>query len=224
MEIEHHQLDLRFDATRLRHPQRESRLSASLLAHGQRQPSFVFSQQQRFVLVDGYRRVRALAAIGRDTVAAMDLGCSEVGLCTPGARASDGDPRPSRRPGCCARSSTSERSNNTRSPSAWAVRSAGFHAGSACSPRCPSARSFLAVREGRVHRARSTEGVGPVGARQTPALRAATPRSARRSTHQLSTDAAVVVRVPRGRRTGAREVGRRSMALLAGRSRRSRRQ
>ena len=37
MEIEHHQLDLRFDATRLRDPQRESRLSASLLAHGQRQ-------------------------------------------------------------------------------------------------------------------------------------------------------------------------------------------
>ncbi len=78
MEIEHHQLDLRFDATRLRDPQRESRLSASLLAHGQRQPVLVFSQQQRFVLVDGYRRVRALAAIGRDTVAAMDLGCSEV--------------------------------------------------------------------------------------------------------------------------------------------------
>ncbi|MBI5511425.1 MAG: ATP-binding protein [Deltaproteobacteria bacterium] len=79
MELEHHQIELRYEALRLRDPAREARLTASLLAEGQRHPVLVFADSATgFVLVDGYRRVRALRSLGRDAVAAMDLGCDEV--------------------------------------------------------------------------------------------------------------------------------------------------
>ena len=78
MELERHQIELRYEAMRIRDPSREARLTASLLAEGQRHPVLVFAEASAgFVLVDGYRRVRALASLGRDTVLAMDLGCEE---------------------------------------------------------------------------------------------------------------------------------------------------
>jgi ParB/RepB/Spo0J family partition protein len=79
MELERHQIELRYESIRIRDRSREARLAASLLAEGQRQPVLVFADEgSGFVLVDGYRRVRALAALGRDTVAAMDLSCDET--------------------------------------------------------------------------------------------------------------------------------------------------
>jgi hypothetical protein len=77
MELEHHEIELRYEALRLRDPARESRLAASLLAEGQRHPVLVITVPgARAVLVDGYRRVRALAAIHRDVVQALDLTCA----------------------------------------------------------------------------------------------------------------------------------------------------
>lgn len=79
MQIERHQIELRYQSLRVVDPAREARLTASLLAHGQRQPVLVFADEPgRFVLVDGHRRVRALASLRVDVVAAMDLECAEA--------------------------------------------------------------------------------------------------------------------------------------------------
>lgn len=78
MMLEHHQIETRYRDLRVRDPAREARLAASLLAEGQRHPVLVFRDAERFVLVDGYRRVRALAAISRDVVLALDLACEEA--------------------------------------------------------------------------------------------------------------------------------------------------
>lgn len=79
MQIERHQIELRYQSQRLVDPAREARLTASLLAEGQRHPVLVFTEEPgRFVLVDGYRRVRALTALRVDVVAALDLECDEV--------------------------------------------------------------------------------------------------------------------------------------------------
>ena len=78
MDLERHQIELRYEAMRIRDPAREARLAASLAAEGQRHPVLMFRVADAgFVLVDGYRRVRALASLGRDVVLAMDLACDE---------------------------------------------------------------------------------------------------------------------------------------------------
>jgi hypothetical protein len=77
MMLEHHQIEARYRDLRVRDAAREARLTASLLAEGQRHPVLVFRDAARFVLVDGYRRVRALASLSRDVVLALDLACDE---------------------------------------------------------------------------------------------------------------------------------------------------
>jgi hypothetical protein len=79
MQIERHQIELRYQSLRVVDPAREARLAASLLAHGQRQPVLVFAEEPgRFVLVDGHRRLRALTALRVDVLSAMDLECVEA--------------------------------------------------------------------------------------------------------------------------------------------------
>jgi ParB family chromosome partitioning protein len=78
MMLEHHQIETRYRDLRLLDPAREARLVASLLAEGQRHPVLVFRDAERFVLVDGYRRVRALTSLSRDVVLALDLECDEA--------------------------------------------------------------------------------------------------------------------------------------------------
>jgi ParB/RepB/Spo0J family partition protein len=79
MQIERHQIELRYQSLRVVDPAREARLAASLLAHGQRQPVLVFAEEPgRFVLVDGHRRLRALTALRVDVLSAMDLECAEA--------------------------------------------------------------------------------------------------------------------------------------------------
>jgi ParB/RepB/Spo0J family partition protein len=80
MQIERRPIELRDQSLRWVGPARETRVTASLLAHGSRQPVLVFAEEPgRYVLVDGHRRVRALAALRVDVVAAMDLECAEAG-------------------------------------------------------------------------------------------------------------------------------------------------
>jgi ParB family transcriptional regulator, chromosome partitioning protein len=71
MELEWHQLRLRYEGLRKRHPGQERQLLASLAEIGQQSPIVVVSEAPEFVLIDGYKRVRALKRLGRDTVRGM---------------------------------------------------------------------------------------------------------------------------------------------------------
>jgi ParB/RepB/Spo0J family partition protein len=77
MELEHHQLDLRYESLRRRAPEREKRLLASLADHGQQTPIVVVGGDAH-VVVDGYKRVRALRQLRSDTVRAIAWDLSEA--------------------------------------------------------------------------------------------------------------------------------------------------
>lgn len=72
MELEFHQLDLRYERLKVARPEAERRLLASLAEVGQQVPVVVVPQaaEGRFVVIDGYKRIRALRRLGRDTVEA----------------------------------------------------------------------------------------------------------------------------------------------------------
>ena len=70
MELELHQLNLRYERLRKRHPLQERGLLSSLADIGQQLPLVVVSEADRLILIDGYKRVRALKRLGRDTVRA----------------------------------------------------------------------------------------------------------------------------------------------------------
>jgi hypothetical protein len=79
MEIEFHLLDLRYEGLRRRCPDQERRLLASLAQHGQQTPVVVVAAEGgRRVLVDGYKRVRALRALKADTVLATAWDLAEA--------------------------------------------------------------------------------------------------------------------------------------------------
>lgn len=78
MELELHQLTLRYEHLRKRHPLQEKALLASLAEIGQQLPIVVVRQEEQFVLIDGYKRVRALRRLVRDTVRATLWEVDEV--------------------------------------------------------------------------------------------------------------------------------------------------
>ena len=78
MEVELHQLEMRYERLRKRHPRAERGLLASLAEIGQQTPVAVVSEAERFVLIDGYKRVRALRRLARDVVLAMRWELEEV--------------------------------------------------------------------------------------------------------------------------------------------------
>src|SRR2546427_5156205 len=71
MELEFHQLDLRYERLRVRQPARERRLLASLADAGQQMPIVVVTAGSTYVVVDGHKRVRCLRRLQRDTVAVV---------------------------------------------------------------------------------------------------------------------------------------------------------
>jgi ParB family transcriptional regulator, chromosome partitioning protein len=71
MDLEFHQLDLRYERLRVRQPAREQRLLASLADAGQQMPIVVVTAATHYVLVDGHKRVRCLRRLHRDTVIAV---------------------------------------------------------------------------------------------------------------------------------------------------------
>ena len=94
MEIEFHQLDLRYQSLRRRSPEREKRLLASLAQHGQQTPIVVVAAEHGAqVVVDGYKRVRALQTLKADTVQATvwSLSESEALLLERLMRSAEGD-------------------------------------------------------------------------------------------------------------------------------------
>jgi ParB/RepB/Spo0J family partition protein len=71
MQLEFHQLDRRWEHLRVRHPARQRRLLASLAESGQQTPIVVVAaegQADRYVVINGYKRIAALEQLGRDTV------------------------------------------------------------------------------------------------------------------------------------------------------------
>jgi len=71
MELEFHQIDLRYEHLRKHNPQMERLLLASLADEGQKMPVVVLAQgKDRYVLLDGYKRFRGLRRLKRDTIQA----------------------------------------------------------------------------------------------------------------------------------------------------------
>ena len=69
MDVEFQHLDLRYERLRKQQPQRERQLLGSLADHGQQVPIVVVrGQGETRVVIDGYKRVRALRRLARDTV------------------------------------------------------------------------------------------------------------------------------------------------------------
>jgi ParB/RepB/Spo0J family partition protein len=72
--LEVHELSLRYQDLRIADRAQEARLLGSLAAHGQQSPVLVHaSASGQRVLLDGYRRVRALQALAQDLVMAVEL-------------------------------------------------------------------------------------------------------------------------------------------------------
>jgi ParB/RepB/Spo0J family partition protein len=81
MKLEFHQLDRRHEHLRVRQPQRQRQLLASLASSGQQTPIIVVvvaDQPDRYLVIDGYKRIAALEQLGRDTVEAVLWPLSEV--------------------------------------------------------------------------------------------------------------------------------------------------
>jgi ParB family transcriptional regulator, chromosome partitioning protein len=70
VELELHQLTLRFERLRKRQPREERSLLVSLAEIGQQLPVVVIQEAPSFILIDGYKRVRALRRLACDTVRA----------------------------------------------------------------------------------------------------------------------------------------------------------
>ena len=81
MQLEFHQLDRRWEHLRVRHPARQRRVLASLAEAGQQTSIVVVAAEgaaERYVVIDGYKRIAALEQLGRDTVDAVVWPMSEA--------------------------------------------------------------------------------------------------------------------------------------------------
>jgi ParB/RepB/Spo0J family partition protein len=81
MKLEFHQLDRRYEHLRARNPDRQRQLMTSLAASGQQTPIVVIAVSKgpdRYLVIDGYKRVEALEQLGRDTVEAVVWDMSEA--------------------------------------------------------------------------------------------------------------------------------------------------
>ena len=89
MQLEFPQLERRWEHLRVRHAARQRRLLASLAEVGQQTPIVVVAvegQADRYVVIDGYKRIAALEQLGRDTVEAVVWPMSEAAACCWTAR------------------------------------------------------------------------------------------------------------------------------------------
>jgi ParB/RepB/Spo0J family partition protein len=74
MQLEFHQLDRRWEHLRVLHPGRQRRLLASLAESGRQTPIVLVAaggQPDRYVVIDGHKRITALQQLGRDKVEAV---------------------------------------------------------------------------------------------------------------------------------------------------------
>lgn len=81
MQLEFHQLDRRWEHLRVRQPHRQRRLMASLAESGQQTPIVVVlspDHRDRYLVIDGHKRIAALQQLGRDTVEVTVWAMSEA--------------------------------------------------------------------------------------------------------------------------------------------------
>ena len=80
LDLEFHQIDLRNDGLRVRRPEKERRLLGSLSEAGQQIPIVVVAGAApgRYLVIDGFKRVRALQQLRQDTVRATLWDLSEA--------------------------------------------------------------------------------------------------------------------------------------------------
>src|ERR1019366_3559484 len=81
MQLEFHQLDRRWEHLRVRQPHRQRRLMASLAESGQQTPIVVVlspDHRDRYMVIDGHKRIAALQQLGRDTVEATVWAMSDA--------------------------------------------------------------------------------------------------------------------------------------------------
>lgn len=81
MQLEFHQLDRRWEHLRVREPRRQRQLLASLAESGQQTPIVVVvskDHRERYLVIDGHKRIAALEQLGRDTVEATVWEMSEA--------------------------------------------------------------------------------------------------------------------------------------------------
>jgi len=96
MELEFHQLDLRYEHLRVRHPERERKLLVSLAESGQQVPIVVVSipgEPGRHLVIDGFKRIAALRRLHQDKVRATvwDLSDAEALVLDQSLRMSEED-------------------------------------------------------------------------------------------------------------------------------------
>jgi ParB/RepB/Spo0J family partition protein len=78
VQLELHQLTLRYERLRKRSPREERTLLVSLSEIGQQLPVVVIEETPGFILIDGYKRVRALKRLARDTIRATSWQVAEA--------------------------------------------------------------------------------------------------------------------------------------------------
>jgi ParB family chromosome partitioning protein len=81
MRLEFHQLERRWEHLRVREPHRQRQLIASLAEAGQQSPIIVVPAEQdsnRYVVIDGYKRIVALEQLRQDTVEATVWAMTEA--------------------------------------------------------------------------------------------------------------------------------------------------
>jgi ParB/RepB/Spo0J family partition protein len=95
LDLEFHQIDLRNEGLRVRRPEKERRLLGSLSEVGQQIPVVVVKDAVpgRFLVIDGFKRVRALLQLRQDTVRATlwDLSEAEALLLLHAQRADEAE-------------------------------------------------------------------------------------------------------------------------------------
>ena len=80
MELEFHRINLKYEGLRKRDPHKERRIQASICDQGQICPVVVLAQAEggQFVLLDGYKRIRALKRLRHDGAMAIQWEMDEV--------------------------------------------------------------------------------------------------------------------------------------------------
>lgn len=78
MQLEWHQIELKYTRMRIVDPRRDASLLVSLEQIGQQSSVLVVKGDGGYVLIDGYSRVRALKRLGQDTVNAVELPLTEL--------------------------------------------------------------------------------------------------------------------------------------------------
>jgi ParB family chromosome partitioning protein len=95
MDLEHHQLETRYEELRVRRPSKERQVLSSLATHGQQMPIVVVpgAEDGRYVVIDGHKRLRALKKLGQDVVEATvwDMGEADALLLVRAMRSTESE-------------------------------------------------------------------------------------------------------------------------------------